>query len=604
MRVLAAMMLLCAGVPAAAQTVGPAHGFSLAGRLALPAGFDHFQYANPAAPKGGDITFGAEGSFDSLHPFVLKGVAARDVGRIYETLLVESAEEPSTSYGRIARSLTVSADRRAVTFDLDPAARFHDGHPVTAEDVAWTFTTLRDSGRPNYRQYYSDVTAVSVDGPSRVTFTFRNAENRELPLILGQLVVLPKHWWAGRDFTRGLMEAPLGSGPYRIESFELGRAVVLARVADYWGAERGFARGMANFDRVRTEYYRDSTVALQAFKAGKIDFRRENVSKNWATAYDFPAVDKGLVKREVFTHRLPSGMQGWFMNTRRAVFADARVRRAMNEVFDYEWTNRNIFFGAYTRTGSWFANSELASSGLPEGAERALLERYRDILPPGVFTQPFRSPVTDGSGNNREGLRAALGLLKQAGWEIKERRLVNAAGEQMRFEILMHDPSYERIATPYAQWLQRLGIEVNLRTVDASQYTKLTDAFDFDMTLSVVPQSEFPGNEQRQFFGCDSAKTEGSDNVAGICEPVIDALIEQVIAAPDRASQIVATKALDRVLLHNAYVVPNWHLGAVWAAYWDRFGHPTGPVRTGIVLDAWWFEAERAAVTDAARSMN
>ncbi len=602
MRVLAAILLLLAGVPAAAQTTS--HGFSLSGTLALPAGFAHFPYANPDAPKGGDITLGAVGSFDSFNPFVMRGVAAAEISRIYEPLLRDSADEPSTAYGHIAKSLTVAADHLSVTFTLRPEARFHDGHPITAEDVAWTFNTLRESGRPQYKQYYADVTAVSVADPHTVTFSFRTAQNRELPLILGQIMVLPKHWWAARDFTRGLTEAPLGSGPYRLHEFDLGRSTVLTRVPDYWARGLGTAKGLANFDRIRTEYYRDSTVAMQAFKAGKIDFRQENISKNWATAYDFPAVEKGLVKKQVFPHRRPTGLQGWFMNTRRPIFADARVRHAMAEVFDFEWTNRNLFFGAYARTLSYYSNSDLASSGVPQGAERTLLERYKDKLPASIFTEPFRLPVTDGSGNNRDGLRAALVLLKQAGWDVKERRLVNAAGEQMRFEILVNDPSYERVATPYAQWLQRLGIEVNVRTVDSAQYQHLTDAFDFDMTMMVLPESDFPGNEQREYFSCESAKTDGSDNVSGICDPVVDALVSQIVAAPDRATQITTARALDRVLLHGWYAVPNWHLGAVWAAYWDRFGFPPGPVRTGIVFDAWWVDPVRAAATDAARDMN
>ena len=601
-RFLAAALLALLCAPAWAQT--PVHGISMSGTLQLPAGFTHFPYANPDATKGGEIALGTVGTFDSFNGFVMRGVAAGEIGRIYDTLLRDSADEASTAYGHIARSLTLAADRRAVTVELRPEARFHDGHPITAEDVAWTFNTLREQGRPQYKQYYADITAVTVTSPTSVTFSFRTAENRELPLILGQLVVLPKHWWAGRDFSRALTEAPLGSGPYRLESFELGRSTVMARVPDYWARDLGTSKGMFNFDRIRTEYYRDSTVAMQAFKAGKIDFRRENISKNWATAYDFPAVDKGLVKKEVFRHRLPTGMQGWMMNTRRPVFADPRVRRAMAEVFDFEWTNRNLFFGAYTRTQSYFSNSPLASSGLPEGAEKMLLERYRGKIPESVFTEPFRLPVTDGSGNNRDGLRAALTLLKQAGWDVKERKLVDAQGRQMSFEILVDDPSFERIATPYSQWLQRLGAEVRVRTVDAAQYQRLTDAFDFDMTMMVIPQSEFPGNEQREYFSCDSAKADGSNNVAGVCSPAIDALIDLVVNAPDRDSQITATRALDRVLLHGWYAVPNWHLGAIWGAFWDRFGYPKTPIRTGLAFDTWWVDPARAAATDAARMAN
>ena len=581
-----------------------AHGISMFGTPALPPDFTHLPYVNPDAPKGGEVSLGAIGSFDSFNPFVLRGVAAAEITRIYDTLLRESADEASTAYGHIAESVELTADKKSVAFNLRPEARFHDGTPITAEDVAWTFMALREHGRPQYKQYYADVTSVSVESPLRVVFQFRTAENRELPLILGQFAILPRHWWEARAFSRALTEAPLGSGPYRLESFELGRGTVLARVPEYWARDRPTSRGLYNFNRIRTEYYRDATVAMQAFKAGRIDFRRENISKNWATAYDFPAVDKGLVKRVTFKHRLPTGMQSWMMNTRRPIFADARVRRAMTEVFDFEWTNRNLFFGAYTRTDSYFSNSDLASSGLPEGAELDLLARYRDRLPPEVFSQPFRLPVTDGSGNNREGIRRALALLRDAGWEVRERKLVDKNGQQMSFEILVHDPSYERIATPYAQWLHRLGIEVRVRTVDVPQYQRLTDMFDYDMTMMVIPQSEFPGNEQREFFTCAGAKAEGSNNIAGICDPVIDDLVDLVVAAPDRTTQVTATRALDRVLLNGWYGVPNWHLGAIWAAYWNRFGHPERPVRAGMVFDAWWIDPARATATDAARASN
>lgn len=596
--------LIAVMLAAPAQAQPQTHGFTLGDKLALPAGFTHFPYANPDAPKGGEVSMGALGSFDSFNPHVLRGVAAGEILRIYDPLLRDSADEPSTAYGHIAKSVERSADGLSVTFVLRPEARFHDGKPITAEDVAWTFTTLRDQGRPQYRQYYADVSGVVVEAPDRVTFKLATAGNRELPLILGQLIVLPKHWWATRDFTKALTEAPLGSGPYRLDSFEMGRSTVLAHVPDYWAKDLGTSKGMYNFDRIRTEYYRDSTVAMQAFKAGKIDFRRENISKNWATAYDFPAVEKGFVKKETFQTRLPQGMQGWFMNTRRAVFADARVRRAMNEVFDFEWTNRNLFYGFYKRTPSYFSNSELAAVGVPEGAEKALLERFREKVSPEVFGEPPRLPVTDGSGNNRDGIRAALGLLKQAGWDIKDRKLVDAQGRQMGFEILVYDPSYERIATPYTQWLQRIGIDAKVRIVDPAQYQRLTDAFDFDMTIGLIPQSDFPGNEQRGNFSCAAAKTEGSDNVAGICDPAIDALVDAIIAAPDRASQIAATRALDRVLLAGWYAVPHWHLGAIWAAFWDRFDYPKTPVRTGMVFDAWWIDRARAAATDAARMSN
>lgn len=596
----AAALLVGLGNIAEAQAVDTP-GLALFGQPALPRDFTHFPYANPDAPKGGEVVLGALGSFDSFNPFVLRGTAAAEISRVYDTLLSASADEPDTAYGHLAGGVDIAPDHRSVTFTLRPQARFHDGTPVAADDVAWTFTALRENGRPQYRQYYADVTDVMVDGPGRVVFHFKNGDNRELPLILGQLPVLPKHWWAGRDFSHALTDAPLGSGPYRLDHFELGRDTVLTRVKDYWARDLPTAKGLFNFDTIRTEYYRDSTVALQAFKAGQIDFRRENISKNWATAYDFPAVEQGLVKREAVRHHLPTGMQGWVMNTRRQVFADPRVRQAMDEVFDFQWTNRNLFFGAYTRTDSYYSNSNLASSGLPSADELALLEPYRAQLPAAVFDTPFTLPVTDGSGNNREGMLRALKLLKQAGWEVHDRKLVNAAGTQMAFEILADDPTIERVATPYSQWLQRLGIDVHVRTVDAAEYQHLTDNFDFDMTMTVLPESDFPGNEQRDFFSCVGARAIGSENLAGACDPVSDALVEKVIAAPDPAHLTVAARALDRVLLNHWYMVPNWHLDSVWVAYWNRFGHPTAAVRSGVVFDAWWIDPALAAANDAAR---
>jgi microcin C transport system substrate-binding protein len=595
------LMSLCGLVHAQGAAPMRAHGFALLGELALKPDFPYFPYVNPTAPKGGNVTLGALGSFDSFNPFVLRGVPAAEISRIYDTLMVTSADEPESVYGHVAASLDMPADRMWVAFNLRPEARFHDGVKLTAEDVAWTFNTLLAQGRPMYRQYYADIANVVVENPGRVVFHFKNNENRELPLILGQLVVLPKHWWAGRDFSRGLTEAPLGSGPYRLDRFEMGRSTELVRVADYWAENLPTAKGLNNFGRIRTEYYRDGLVAMEAFKAGQIDFRRENISKNWATSYDFPAVQKGLVKREALTHRMPTGLQGFAMNTRRALFADRRVREAMAQVFDFEWMNRNLFYGAYTRTESFFSNSDLGSTGLPSAEELALLEPYRAKLPAEVFTKPFKMPVTDGSGNNREGLRRALALFKEAGWEIRERRLVGPDGKPMTLEILVDDPTQERIATPFVQWLQRLGIDARVRTVDAAQYQRLTDSFDFDMTPVVMAQSDSLGNEQRDFWSCAASKAEGSMNVAGICDPIVDALIEKIISAPDRAALITASRALDRVLLNNWYFVPNWHLRSIWVAYWNRFGHTATPIRAGLAFESWWVDPVLSAATEAAR---
>ena len=400
---------------------------------------------------------------------------------------------------------------------------------------------------------------------------------------------------------RPLTDPPIGSGPYRIASFELGRSVTYARRPDWWAADMPTGRGTNNFDRVRVEYFRDSTVAMEAFKAGQIDLRSENISKNWATAYEFPAVGRGLVKKHDFPHHLPTGIQGYAMNTRRAVFANPLVRQAMAEVFDFEWANKNLFYGTYTRTTSYFSNSDLASSGIPEGDELKLLEPYRKELPPALFTEPFRLPVTDGSGNNREQLRHALELLRQAGWSVKERKQVDTNGEPMSFTILLSDPSLERVALPYVQSLQKIGIEARVRTVDPAQYQHLTDDFDFDMIMMIYPESDVPGNELRDYFSCAASKAQGSFNTPGICDPAVDALVEKMITAQDRDTLKTAAHALDRVLLWRWYMVPNWDSRTFHVAYWDRFGHPDAPIREGFNFDTWWVDQAKSAATDAAK---
>jgi len=577
------------------------YGLALVGDLALPAGFAHFPYVNPQAPKGGEVATAAIGTFDGFNPFILRGTPATSSARVYDTLMVRSADEPEAAYAHVAAVIEIAADHSSVAFELRPEARFHDGKPITAEDVAWTFDTLRESGRPIYRQYYADVDHVVAETPGRVVFHFKTSENRELPQIIGEMPVLPKHWWAGRDFTAPLTDLPLGSGPYRLAKFDMGRTVVLERVPDYWAVNLPTAIGLHNFGTIRTEYYRDATVALEAFKAGHVDWRIESQAKSWATAYDFPAVEKGWVKKESIPVHLPTGMQGFGMNLRRKLFADRRVRMALVQVFDFEWMNKNLFYGSYTRTSSYFSTSDFASSGLPQGAELALLEKYRAKLAPAIFTDVFTLPVTDGSGNNREGLVRALGLLKQAGWTIVDRKLVNAAGEPFSFEILLDQPAFERVALPYKQSLERLGMDVRVRTVDPSQYEQLIDSFDFDMAVVAIAESDSPGNEQLEFWSCRAAKLEGSANTMGVCDPVVDALVGDVLAARNRQELIVATRALDRVLLYGNYIVPQWHSDAVHIAYWDRFGRPSEPVRTGVDITSWWVDAAKAAVVDAAR---
>ena len=578
------------------------YGLSLMGKLGLPPDFKSFDYVNPDAPKGGEVALSSVGTFDSFNPFVVRGTAPGDIARVWDSLTKSDADQAETEYGLLAKVIEMPSDRMGVAFELRPAAKFNDGTPVTAEDVAWTFETLREKGRPFFRQYYADVASVTVEGPRRVVFHFKSKTNRELPLILGQMPILPKHWWAGRDFEKPLTDPPLGSGPYRVGHFEFGRTISMDRVPDVWSKDLPVMRGLNNFDRRRTEYFRDGTVALEAFKAGQVDFREENVAKDWATAYDFPAVQKGLVKKELLPHKLPTGMQGYGMNTRRPLFQDVRVRHALAMAFDFEWANKNLFYGAYTRTKSYFSNSDLASSGIPEGKELALLDKYRDQLPPDLFTKPFELPVTDGTGDNRAELRGALALLEQAGWKVKDRKLVNAQGQPFSFEILLDQPAFERVSLPYVQWLARLGIEAHVRTVDPAQFQRLTDTYDFDMIVVTYGESESPGNEQTGYWTCGAAKPEGGWNLMGVCNPVIDDLVHRVVSAPDRADLVVDVHALDRVLLAGWYVVPQWYLQSVRAAFWDRFGNPGKPVRTGLEFDSWWVNPVKSAAIAAARS--
>ncbi len=609
------LLLLASG--AQAQTTR-SHAITILGTPALPADFPYFPYVNPQAPKGGETVFAMVGSFDGFNPYILRGNAAFGLGaswqpgvggtaagsaggHVWETLLVGSADEVATGYGHLAETVELPADRMWVAFEIRPEARFADGSPVTAHDVAWTFKTLMEQGRPSVRVAYQDVADAVAESDRRVVFHFKSNQNRELPLAVGGLPVLPMKWWATRDFSKPLTEPPLGSGPYRVERFELGRTVTYARDPNWWARDLPTGRGFHNFDRVRLEYFRDPTVAFQAFKAGQIDYRQENISKEWATGYDFPAVRQGLVRKEEIPHRLPLGIQGWIMNTRRAQFADRRVREALGQVFDFEWMNKNLFYGAYSRTHSYFGNTEQESKGLPGAAEQALLAPFRDELPPGVLTEPFQLAVTDGSGNNRDGLRRALDLLKQAGWTIRDRKLVDAQGKQMSFTILLHDPTLERVALPYQQWLQRLGAEVGVRTVDTAQFERLTDEFDFDMTTIIYPGSDLPGNELRDYYSCEGAKTQGAANLAGVCEPAIDSLIDSAVRAQDRPALATAGRALDRLLLRNRYLVPNWHDTKFKVATWNRFGRPEQPIRDGFVLDSWWIDPALAAKTDAAR---
>ncbi|RIL05939.1 MAG: hypothetical protein DCC71_08680 [Proteobacteria bacterium] len=566
------------------------------GELRYPPDFTHFAYVNPDAPKGGRLRLGvAPGTFDSFNPWIIKGNPAAGLSELYDTLMAASADEPFSEYGLLAKTVQTPADRAWVAFELRPEARWHDGRPITADDVVWSFETLLAKGAPSFRFYYQSVAKVEKTGERSVKFTFKPGTNHELPLIVGQLPVLPKHWWATREFDATTLEPPLGSGPYRLGAFEAGRYLELVRVPDYWGRDLPVNRGRHNYDVQRFEYYRDVTVSLEAFKGGAYDFRLEASAKDWATAYEIPEVKDGRIVKEAVPHQRPAGMQCFVMNVRRPLFQDRRVREALGLAFDFEWSNKTLFFGQYTRTESFFENSELASSGLPGPEELAILEKYRGKIPDEVFTQEFELPATDGSGNNRDNLRRAAELLKEAGWVAENGKLVKD-GKPFVFEMLLSNPQFERVMLPYAKTLERLGIDAQVRTLaDTAQYRRRSDAFDYDMIVGAFPQSESPGNEQRDYWGSDSAKREGSNNAIGVADPVIDELVELLIAAPDRATLVTRARALDRVLLWSHFVVPNWYIGSDRIAYWNVFGKPPVVPKNGVQIDAWWIDPDRAA---------
>ena len=569
----------------------PRYGIAMHGSPKYPSGFAHFDYVNPEAPKGGTLKMAVVANgFDSFNPFDIRGVAAAGVSTyLYDTLLVASDDEPFSKYGLIAESLETPEDRSYVVFNLREEARFHDGEPITAEDVKFSFEVLTTQGHPFFRNYYADVAEVIAENPRRVRFEFKPTTNRELPLILGQMPILPAHYWAEREFGENGLTPPLGSGPYRIGKFEAGRSVEYERVDDYWAKDLAVRKGRFNFDRIRYDYYTDDTVALEAFKAGSFDFRVESSAKNWATAYDGEKFDDGRIIAEAIEHHRPTGMQGFVFNTRRDVFKDPRVREALAFGFDFEWANKNLFYGQYTRTNSYFENSELASSGLPSDRELEILEPYRDQLPPDVFSEAYEPPKTEGQQGVRSNLRKALQLLRSAGYDIEDGTMVHQeTGEALAFEILLFQKSFERVVLPFKNNLAKLGIDVSVRLVDSNQYIQRVREFDYDMITQVMPQSDSPGNEQREYWHSSNVDATGSRNYIGVSHPVVDQLVGQVIQAPNRDELVLRTRALDRVLLHGHYVIPHWHLAKDRVAYWSHLQRPAETPKNGVDLDNWW----------------
>lgn len=585
-----------AALPIVSNAGEPGHGHSKYGELKYGPDFEHFEYANPDAPKGGTMVRNASGSFDNTNPFILKGVSAAGAGAIYDTLMVSALDEPFSHYGLIAESVEEADDKRWVIFRLRQSARWNDGVALTADDVVWTFDTLKEKGHPFYKNYFGAVAKAEALDSHTVKFSFSEGNNAELPLIIGQLSILPKHFWEDREFGKTTLDPLLGSGPYKMGKIDAGRAISYELVEDYWAKDLPVKKGFHNFGTLRYDYYRDTTVALEAFKSGDLDFRRENSSKNWNTTYVFPAVKDGRVVTEELEDQSTQPMQAFIMNSRRDKFSDLRVRKALGYAFDFEWINKNISYNAYTRTTSYFQNSEFMATGLPEGDELEILEKFRDQLPASVFDEPFSLPVNDGTGNLRKQYREAIKLFKEAGWEIKNQKLTNVeTGELMEIELLLSSPFLEKIALPYKKALERLGVDLSVRVVDSSQYEKRVEESDFDMVVLIWAQSLSPGNEQIGYWGSSTADEPGSSNYAGIKNPVIDELIDMVIAAPDRASLVNSTMALDRVLLHNYYVIPHYFGATYRLAYWNKFERPEIVPFKALTLETWWINTEKEA---------
>jgi microcin C transport system substrate-binding protein len=591
---------------AAAQAPSWQHGLSLFGAPKYPADFKHFDYVNPAAPQGGTVRQVAFGTFDNFNMVVsgVKGSLANGLELISESLSTPALDEVSTEYGLLAQAMSYPPDRASVTYRLRTNARWHDGQPVTPDDVIFSLDTFKKNS-PQLAAYYRHVTKAEKTGERDVTFVFDGPGNRELPQIVGQLTVLPKHWWEGtdakgrkRDVTQTTLEPPLGSGPYRVKDFAPGRTIVYEKVPDYWGKDLNVNVGANNFAQIRYEYYRDSTVALEAFKGDQVDWRSENSAKNWATAYDFPAVRDKKVVLEEFPIRNFGIMQAFAFNIRRDKFKDPRVRRAFNFAFNFEEMNKQIFFGQYTRIASYFEGTELASAGVPEGKELEILQTVRDQVPAELFSKPYTNPVSGNLQAVRGNLREALKLFREAGYVIKNTKLTNAkTGEPFSVEFLMDDPATQRFVLFYRPSLQRIGMTVNVRVVDSAQYENRVRQWDFDIINASWGESLSPGNEQRGYWGSRAADQPGSRNLVGIKNPAVDKLIERVIYAKDRDALVAATKALDRVLLWNFYVVPQWTYGKVRTARWDRFGRPQAMPKYGLSAfpNIWWWDKDKAA---------
>ncbi len=584
------------------KTIVPApkaqHAVAMHGTPKYGEDFTHLDYVNPEAPKGGTLKMHEIGTFDSVNPFIVKGSPAAGLtflgnNHLYESLMEQSYDEPFSMYGLIAESIELPKDKGWVAFNIRKEAKWHDGTSITADDVVWTFNTIMEKGSPFFKAYYGDVSAVEATSPSRVKFTFKHPDNAELPLVIAQMTVLPKHYWEKpeNNFEETSLAPPLGSGPYKIEKIVPGHSIIYARVGDWWGKDLPINKGKYNFDHIEYDYYRDANVALEAFFAGEYDVRLESIAKLWETGYNAPSITDGRIIKEEIPHERPAGMQAFLYNIRKPVFQDIAVRKALAYAFDFEWSNKQFAFDSYTRTKSFFENSDLASNGLPQGKEREILEQFKGRIPDDVFGKVYTPPESDGSGNNRANLRTAMRLLEDAGYRLGPDgvRTHEKTGVRLEFEIVDANPAFERWTLPFIGNLERIGVKASFRVIDPAQYQNRISDFDFDMTIGSIAQSESPGNEQRDFWNSAKADLKGSRNYIGIKDPVVDEIVEKIINASSREELVAYCHALDRILLHSYYVIPQWHFGSWRIAHQKDIKRPEtlSKISPGITT-TWW----------------
>jgi microcin C transport system substrate-binding protein len=597
------LFVFCAAVFAASTCFGEeivkSHALAKYGEPKYPEGFERFDYTSPRAVKGGSVKIAEVGSFDSLNPFIQKGVAERNIELIYDTLMVSSADEPNTMYGLIASKVEYPENRSWIIFHLNPKAHFADNQPITANDVKFSFETLVSKGDPAYKVYYADVGEVKILSPHSIKFSISNPDNKDLLESIASLVVLPMHFWEGKDFTANSLDSPLGSGAYKIGRVDAGRSITYLRDANYWASDLNVNRGLYNFDSIQVDYYRDLEIVLEAFKSGNFDYHFELSSKGWATAYDVPAVKSGKIIRLELEDRNAQGMIGTLFNQRKPKLQNRALRQAMDLAFDFEWTNKNIFYGSYFRTESFFQNTEYQAKELPSSAELKLLEPYKDILPPEVFREAYKAPKTDGSGNNRDQLRQAKKILNDAGYKVVNGNLIDPKTQKpVEIEYLDRQQGLDRVINPWLANLKKLGITVNYRMIDQAQWINRLQSYDFDIISLVYPGFDSPGNEQALYWGSTSADTEFSSNYMGIKNPAIDKMIEHLNTAKDQESRVTAARALDRILMHSHYLVPKYHSGTNRIAYWNKFSQPDQPTtydfRHNVGFFTWWYDEEKA----------